>query len=229
MKGFSTAIAFVIVACGLCFTFVGIPLVALWVFLIFAGAPTRAEKARGIIGSTMMANEVIEVQDIQHRIFALFQRRSVVAITNHRIVIVRRGLLGGFKMSDIQWKDLADARIDQNIADSICGSNLVFKHLDVRTGWMSVDGVHSDLARQIYARAQAEEQAWEEKRRVRAMEEVRAAAGGVVVHTAATAPAAEASGNKFLADIQKAKAMLDAGVITEVEFQEMKAKILAAA
>lgn len=209
----------------------GIALIPLGIllFLTFAGAETRADKASKIISTTLMADETIVTQGIQHRVFALFSRRATLAITNSRIIIVRRGLFGGFKMSDIQWKDLKDARMEQNVLDSICGSNLSFQHFNVGAGWMNVDGIDSDVAATIYSRAQSEEQQWEEKRRVRAMEEVRAAAGGVTVHTgqahgAATPPA----GNRMLAEITEAKKLLDAGVISDAEFQEMKSKILAA-
>uniref|UniRef100_UPI0028AB2BBC SHOCT domain-containing protein n=1 Tax=Brevundimonas sp. TaxID=1871086 RepID=UPI0028AB2BBC len=107
---------------------------------------------------------------------------------------------------------------------------------DSRYGWMRngghVNGIRSDVASEIYSRSQSEEQAWEEKRRVRAMEEVRAAAGGVVVHTgapAATAAPAPTVKNDMMDQIQKAKKLLDDGVISDAEFQEMKSKILAAA
>ena len=230
MKGIGNAIGFTIfwlVATLLSFGIALIPL-GILLFLIFVGAETRAAKAAKIISTTLMADEAIVTQGIQHRIFALMSRRVTLAITNSRIIIVRRGLIGGFKMSDIQWKDLKDARMEQNVLDSICGSNLSFQHFNAGAGWMNVDGIDSDVAATIYSRAQSEEQQWEEKRRVRAMEEVRAAAGGVTVHTghAPGAPAAP-TGNRMLAEITEAKKLLDGGVISDAEFQEMKSKILA--
>jgi hypothetical protein len=207
-----------------------IPL-AILLFFTFAGAQARALKAEKIVQTTLMKGEQLVAQTLQHRAYALWKRRDVLAITNSRILIIQRGLLGGFKMMDIQWKDLQDATIEQNVLDSICGSNLQFAHLNEGVPPMSVEGVKSDAASLIYAHAQAEEQAWEEKRRVRAMEEVRAAAGGVVVHTPqpqAAAPQATAGG-RMLTEIQEAKRLLDAGVISDAEFQEMKSKILASA
>ena len=133
-------------------------------------------------------------------------------------------------MADIQWKDLKDAKLEQNVLESICGSNLQFQHSSGGVGWMGVDGVRSDVAAEIYSRAQSEEQAWEEKRRIRAMEEVRAAAGGVVVHTGTPQAAVAApAGNRMMDEIQRAKKLLDDGIISDAEFQEMKSKILAAA
>jgi hypothetical protein len=231
VKGIFNAIAFGLVAtCGVIFTaFLGLVLVAPWVFFIFYDAAARAEKASSIVKTTLMQGEELIAQAIQFRIFGLFHRREVVAITSSRIMIVRRGLIGGFKMKDIQWKDLKDVTIEQNVLESICGSNLNFRHLNLGVPAMSVDGVPSDVASLIYSRAQSEEQAWEEKRRVRAMEEVRAAAGGVVVNTHQPQPSAPQSsgGSRMLAEIQDAKKLLDSGTISDAEFQEMKSKILA--
>lgn len=231
MKGIGNVIGFTLFWMVAALLTAGIALIPLGIllFLTFAGAEARANKASKIISTTLMSDETVVVQGIQHRVFALFSRRVTLAITNSRIIIVRRGLFGGFKMSDIQWKDLKDARMEQNVLDSICGSNLSFQHFNVGAGWMNVNGVNSDVAATIYSRAQSEEQQWEEKRRVRAMEEVRAAAGGVTVHTGqAHGVAAVPAGNRMLAEITEAKKLMDAGVISDAEFQEMKSKILAA-
>lgn len=234
MKGIINICVYVIVA-ALAFTAIAIPTLGLSALAMivlmlctFLGASGRAAKAAGLTKTTLMSEEQIIAQGIQHRAFALFSRREVVAITNSRVLIVRRGLLGGFKMTDIQWKDLKDVRIEQNVMEGVCGSNLAFAHLNSGTGAMSVEGIASDVAATIYSKAQTEEQAWEEKRRVRAMEEVRAAAGGVVVHAPSpTSPPAAPTGNRMLAEITQAKALLDSGTISDAEFQEMKSKILA--
>lgn len=200
--------------------------------MTYYGAQARADKASEQLSSTLMDGEYIEAEAIQHRVFALWRRRAIVGITKSRILVLRRGLFGGFKMVDIQWKDLENATIEQNVLPSLCGSNLKFKHLNAGAGRVEVDGVESDIAAVIYSKSQAQEQAWEEKRRVRKIEEVRAAAGGVVVHNGpATASAAPSTGggNRMLEEITKAKALFDAGAISDAEFQEMKAKILAAA
>lgn len=222
MSGVYKIVGFIVVAGLLIATFFGIPVLALWMVAVFLGAEGRATKAQAELKKVMMADEQVIVSAIQYRVFALFSRRELVAITNSRVITMTRGLLGGFKMTDIQWKDLIDATIEQNVLDFICGSNLRFAHIGRPLMAIRVEGVPSEAASTMYARAQHEEQAWEEKRRVRGMEEVRAAAGGVVVHAGA-----QGTGGGVVDDIQKAKAMFDAGVISDAEFQEMKAKILA--
>ena len=74
------------------------------------------------------------------------------------------------------------------------------------------------------AKAQYEEQAWEEKRRVRGLEETRAASGGVSI--GAMDRAGGVSGDRMVEEIRKAKELLDSGAVSDAEFQEMKAKIL---
>ncbi|OJY64306.1 MAG: hypothetical protein BGP16_00555 [Sphingobium sp. 66-54] len=204
---------------------------AVLAFFTFYGAAARVAKASDRLSSTLMEDEDLQAEALQHRVFALFHRRAIVGITNSRVVVVQRGLLGGFKMLDIQWKDLEDVTLEENVLPSLCGSNLKFKHSNKGTAQIEVKGVESDVASVIYSKSQSQEQAWEEKRRIRRIEEVRAAAGGVVVNSGPVPVAASqgAGGNRMLEEITKAKALLDAGAISDAEFQEMKAKILAAA
>ena len=174
-----------------------------------------------------MPDEQIVAQAIQHRSFAFLHRRKLLTITSSRILCLSRGLLGGFKMVDIQWKELADCRIEQNVLQGIYGSNLNFGHLNEGVGRIEVNGIPSAAASTIYARAQFEEQAWDEKRRVRQLEEKRAASGGVFVsNSPSEASKSHQTGNTMIDEIQKAKQLLDTGVVTDAEFQEMKAKIL---
>lgn len=205
---------------------VGLIALAIWAALVFLGAEERARKAQEILDKTLMSGEVVAARAIQHRVFALFRRRAVVAITGSRIITVQRGLLGGFKMSDMQWKDLKDVRLEQNILDGLCGANLAFDSLLPGHPGIAVDGVPSETAPAMYAKAQYEEQAWEEKRRVRGLEETRAASGGVTIGAMDGSGGGPGASDRMLDEIAKAKALLDAGAVSDAEFQEMKAKIL---
>ncbi|MBU1377457.1 MAG: SHOCT domain-containing protein [Alphaproteobacteria bacterium] len=201
-----------------------IPL-AIWAALVFLGAAGRADKANATLDRTLMTGETVIARALQHRVFSLFSRRTAIAITSSRILVVKRGLLGGFKMADMQWKDLKDVRLEQNILESICGSNLAFASLDPAHPGIAVDGVPDAAASGMYAKAQYEEQAWEEKRRVRGLEETRAASGGVMIG-AGDGAGGGASGDRMVDEIRKAKELLDSGAVSDAEFQEMKAKIL---
>jgi hypothetical protein len=130
-------------------------------------------------------------------------------------------------MKDYQWKDVTDAQLAENVLPQWFGSRLYF---ETSNGSLEVDGIPSDLASKIYKHAQYQEQAWEEKRRVRKLEEMRAAAGGVIMNTGAVGnPANDAPGVSSLDELERAKKLLDAGVVSDAEYQEIKAKILSRA
>jgi hypothetical protein len=224
-----------------------IPL-ALWLFFVFAGSEQRYATASERIQQTLMPTENLLVGTVQLRPFALFTRRKALGITDSRIIVVSRGLLGGFTMQDIQWKDLQDAEISENVLPDLCGSSLSFafrKHdfgsraNAQRGASLSASGMPSSVvcgvpceeARSIYSNAQAQEQAWEEKRRIRAIEETRAAAGGVYVNTGPTATpeVPVKAGQSLVEQLSGLKKLLDSGAITDVEFNEMKSKIIARA
>ena len=93
-----------------------------------------------------------------------------------------------------------------------------------------------NIATEMYKVAQKEEQAWEEKRRVREMEETRAAAGGVMFAgggiPSAQTPALQATqssqslSTSVADELIKLKKLMDQGIISDVEFNEMKSKLL---
>ena len=206
------------------FTF-GLVIPVYW-FAVFFGAPQRIAKAEKKLEDTLMQGETLVSQGMQQRPFAFFSRRKLVGITNSRIIMISRGLLGGFTMQDFQWKDLQDAKISENVLSNLCGSNLAFNAMNQA---ISVLGVENAAATSIYKKAQAEEQAWEEKRRIRGLEEKRAAAGGVIINSVPVNSNNETSSKSNLSageEIEKANKLLESGAINDAEFQEIKAKIL---
>lgn len=221
---------------------------AIWAFLVFSGAERRRTEALAKIQQTLMPGESLLVSAVQLRPFALWTRRQSLGMTDSRILIVSRGLLGGFTMRDLQYKDLQDAELSEQVLPEICGSSLSFafrkgdfgSRANVQRGTMTnasglpafvVGGVPGDEARTIYCNAQAQEHAWEEKRRVRAIEETRAAAGGVYVNTTPQTAREESTkrGPSLVEELSSLKQLMDNGVISDAEFQEMKSKIIARA
>ncbi len=218
-------LAFIIFTMG-----IGLILFAAYMFFMLGGAKKREIKAMEKLKSTLMVDEKVVTASIQNRIFALWHRKHVLTITNSRVIAVKRGVFGGFVMQDIQWKDLRDAKLTQNVLPSICGSNVSFRHFKNDVGTLELKGIPDKEAAEMYSRSQSEEQAWEEKRRVREIEEVRAASGGTIINTGqdSNPPSSSqsSSGGSILQHITEAKKLLDDGTISDAEFQEMKAKIL---
>jgi hypothetical protein len=206
-------------------------LIALYWALVIRGANGRREIAVEKLNSTLMASEQKLGEAIEHRICALLSRRLLIAATNSRIILLRRPLLGGFTMKDYQWKDVHDAVLSENLLPNVFGSRLSVAIRRDGEGstedHLVVDGIERRAASLIYATAQEQELAWVEKRRVRSLEEQRASSGGISLSGGPTALGGGGEGRTSeLEELERAKTLLDAGAISDAEFNEIKSKIL---
>ncbi len=197
-------------------------------FLIFFNSKKRQEQVEKKLENTLMSGEKLITQGLQLRVYAFFSRRKLLGITNSRVILLKRNLFGGFEMVDFQWKNLSDVQLSENVLPSLCGSTLKF-HTD--SGSMIIEGISSDVANNIYKYAQAEEQAWEEKMRIRGLEEKKAESGGISINTAIpnnyVDPQSKNTTISLTEEISQLKSLLDSGTINDAEFQEMKSKVLA--
>ncbi len=107
------------------------------------------EKLRSVLTSGEVAREGV----FQLRLWALTHRRSLVATTDRRIIFFRRGLLGGFDMTDFQWQDVKSAHVKEHFFPAYIGADLIIVSADGRS--VKMPGLGSDKARKIYAYAQA--------------------------------------------------------------------------
>lgn len=195
---------------------------------ILRGGSNREAKALEKLKSTLIKGEQLLFHGLQMRPFALQHRRQAIAATSSRIIQLSRNVFGGYDMKDYQWKDVVDVKLSENTIPAIAGSCLEF-HLVPKTGSgpIVIDGIPSAVAASIYSHSQTEEQAWEEKRRIRELEEKRAASGGITLGaTPRMAASHEGSGPSIADELEKAKKLLDSTAISDAEFEELKAKIL---
>jgi hypothetical protein len=183
--------------------------------------------------SILIPTETLEAWAVQHRLFALTHRRVLVAATSGRLIMITRHLLGGFDVSDIRWQDLEEVTLRVGIfaADlSIRAGRASDLASQGATGSRRLDfqGMRKDQAQAVYRICQAQDQAWREKRRVRELEELRARSGGIQVSSGPTPTPATAGGIPDpVRRLQEAKQMLDARLITDAEYEAIKAKIVA--
>ena len=83
--------------------------------------PADAGSDRGVydsleaLRSLLIEGERIEASAVQRRIFALRHRRIMVAATTGRLIIIQRGLFGGFTPIDLRWQDLRDATLSVGV------------------------------------------------------------------------------------------------------------------
>jgi hypothetical protein len=180
--------------------------------------------------SVLIPTETLEAWAVQHRLFALSHRRVLVAATSGRLIMITRHLISGFDVSDIRWQDLEEVTLHVGIF----AANLAIragKASDLAsqgaTGSRRLDfvGLRKEQAQAVYRICQAQDQAWREKRRVRELEELRARSGGIQVSSAPT-PLGPVAGSDAVRRLQEAKQMLDARLITDAEYEAIKAKIV---
>ena len=184
------------------------------------------------IQSLLIPGERLESWAIQRRLFALIHRRLVVGATSGRLIAVQRGLISGFTTQDIRWQDLRDAQLQVGVfgatlsVSADAGNDLAGAEGTPRA--LSFTGLRKEQAQEVYRACQAQEQAWREKRRVRELEELRAKSGGV--HLGGGIGGMPAGGEDVArspqARLQRAKEMLAQGLLTDAEFEQVKARIL---
>ena len=180
--------------------------------------------------SVLIAGETLEAWAIQRRIFALSHRRLLIAATSGRLVVLVRRLLAGFDVSTIRWQDLEEV----TLSVGLIGADLALragKATDLASlgaqGSQRVEfrGLRKEQAQAVYRICQAQDQAWREKRRVRELEELRARSGGIQLMSGA-APATGTPDGDAVRRLREAKQLLDAKLITDAEYEAIKAKIV---
>jgi hypothetical protein len=180
--------------------------------------------------SVLIPAETLEAWAVQHRLFALSHRRLLVAATSGRLIMITRHLIGGFDVSDIRWQDLEEVTLRVGIfgADlSVRAGRAADLASQGASGSRRLDfpGLRKSQAQAVYRICQAQDQAWREKRRVRELEELRARSGGIQV-SSAPASVGGAGTSDAVRRLQDAKQMLDARLITDAEYEAIKAKIV---
>jgi hypothetical protein len=177
--------------------------------------------------SLLIAGESLEAWAVQRRLYALSHRRLLIAATSGRLIVLARRLLGGFDVTTIRWQDLEEVTLSVGMLSA---------ELAVRAGKatdlaslgaqgaqrVAFEGLRKHQAQAVYRICQAQDQAWREKRRVRELEELRARSGGIQVSSGAAA----AGESDAVRRLKEAKEMLDARLITDSEYEAIKAKIV---
>jgi Bacterial PH domain len=190
-------------------------------------------RALDTLRGLLTTDETLEAWAMQHRLFALTHRRVCIAATSGRFISLNRGLLGGYDSADIRWQDLKETRIRAGIISA--DLTLVAQtSSDLNIGseinrvW-TFEGLCKDQAQAIYRICQQHDQVWREKRRVRELEELRAKSGGVQIGNGPTSYSRdEAAGAESdpARRLRQAREMLDAKLISDSEFESIKAKIV---
>jgi hypothetical protein len=139
-----------------------------------------------------------------------------------------RRLVSGFDVVNLRWQDLSEV----NLRVGVFAAELVIRadpatdlaiNTQPGTRVITIAGLRKEQAQAVYRICQAQDQAWREKRRIRELEELRARSGGVQINPGAPAGVTSDSVRR----LQEAKQMLDARLISDSEYESLKARILA--
>ena len=189
--------------------------------------------ALDLLRGLLVPGESLQGYAVQRRLFALTHRRVIVGASTGRFIALSRHLFGGYTAADVRWQDLHDATLNEGIfgADLTITSSLMgdLASADKPGQSATYQGLRKEQARQVYRVCQAQEQAWREKRRVRDLDEMRARSGGIQLGAAGAPFAAQsgaATGEDPAARLKRAKEMLDGGLITDAEYEQIKARIV---
>ena len=201
---------------------------------------TAATNDRGLqrglehVQAVLVPGETVEAWATQRRMFALKHRRVLLAATSGRLLYITRKLIGGFDLTDLRWQDLEEVTLHVGLLAATIRvryrkvSDLASESaLDHR--WLEFHGLCKAQAEAVYRVCQAQDQAWREKRRIRDLEELRARSGGLQL-SAGLVGAGSGSGSGGLPDsarrLQEAKQLVENKLISDAEYEAIKAKIL---
>jgi hypothetical protein len=181
----------------------------------------------------LTSGETLEAWAAQRRIYALTHRRICIAATSGRFISLTRPLLGGYESADIRWQDLRETRISAGILAAdltlVAQSNSDLSIASEVNRVVTVEGLNKEQAQAIYRICQQHDQVWREKRRVRELEELRAKSGGVQIsgNAGGYGTANSAAGESEPARrLRQAREMLEAKLISDSEYESIKAKIV---
>lgn len=177
--------------------------------------PEQIQQIYSKVSNILTSQESIKYIAVQTPLANLFPDAAV--LTNRRFILFRPKLFGRVDFSDYIWRDLSDVQLKEEILSS----TLLFKTVKGET--LRLAWIPKEQARKVYAFAQEMEERVREERRVREMEEKRAAAGGVVIHSGNSGSSEK---EDPVQKLKQLKEMLDAGLITSGEYESKRQSIL---
>jgi hypothetical protein len=191
----------------------------------------RVLAALAQLRSVLVPGETLEAYAVQRRIFALTKRRALVAATSGRFIALLRGFFGGFTPVDMRWQDIEEA----HLRVGIIGADITVRAMrredlasaNLAGGTFFAAGLRKDQAQGVYRVCQAQSQSWREKRRIRDLDELRAKSGGIQFGSGISGPGGVGRDEGDpVGRLQRAKEMLTDGLITDAEYESIKAKIV---
>lgn len=201
---------------------------------------SRIQKAIEHLSSVMIEGEKIESIAVQQRIYTIFpflfgnglipHRRQIIAATSGRLIWMKRNIISGYDILDFRWQDIGEVFLQVGIF----GSDLKIKFynstdlsLNKNYGVLRhLIGFNKSMTQAIYRIVQFQDQSWREKRRIRGLEELRAKSGGINVGNQLKESSPPTDNENNIQKLKQAKQLLDENLISDSEYETIKAKII---
>jgi len=185
--------------------------------------PIVAQQVHQRVSQILTRDEEILYIAVQKPLISLSP--DSIVLTNRRFIIYKPKLLGGVDFEDYIWRDLNDVKLKEGMINSSISMKTTGGHV------VFIEHLPKAQARKLYAFAQEREEQVREERRIREMEEKRAAAGGIVFQGSPSFPNSVSvpispTPVDPLQKLTQLKAMLDAGLITQQEYDAKKTDLL---
>jgi PH (Pleckstrin Homology) domain-containing protein len=176
----------------------------------------EVQRAAAEVAKILTRNEEIYYIAMQNGM-SLSSAPDYVVATSNRIIFVDARVMGQVKLVDRLWQDVKDSQVEQGMLSS------AFEIIGVDDSVSRLGELDKEQAKRLYSICQQMDLDWREKRRVRGMEEERARAGGVYLGPGTDPSSADGDPAARLA---RARDMLAQGLISETEFETLKARII---
>ncbi|MBB3823083.1 ribosomal protein S19 [Xanthomonas arboricola] len=188
--------------------------------------PVAVGKILPKVSELLTRDEQVEYIAVQKKMVMNLSPDAVV-LTNRRFIVVYPTLFG-MTFRDFPWREV----LDVHMSEQMLGATIMCRTTQGTSA--SIDSLPKKQARRVYAYAQQVEESAYEKRQQLEIDKLRAAAGGVVVHApGAQGAAVPSQGGAVPATddpvqvLSKLKQLLDAGLVTQDEFDAKKTEVLA--
>jgi hypothetical protein len=187
--------------------------------------PAAVRQAHSKVSQILTRDEKISYIAVQKSLINLSPDCAV--LTNRRFIIYKPKLLGGASFQDYIWRNLRDVHLNEGMIRSTVTLKTVKGQI------LTLGDLPKSQARKLYAFAQEMEEKVLEERRQRAMEEKRAAAGGIMfqgnvpaTQTSTPVSAPVAPQEDPIQKLKQLKDMLDMELISAQEYETKKSDIL---
>ena len=176
------------------------------------------KRAERISKPVLTDGEIHLAAAVQQKPVLNFLPHSVV-VTNKRVIIHQPKLFKAV-FTDFLWRDI----INVHLSDRFFGSRLIF---NFASGVLVTKYLPKNQAKKVYAIAQAKEEEWVEKWRLRKIEEDRAKSGANhIIVGRGPDHSGDGQGATIKERLLELESLREEGLITQDEYQNKKIEIL---